>query len=246
LRQQASVARLSALLLLLPGAALAAPPPGTLSAAAAERLLRAPVQADAAARRVMSRSAQAYARLRSLEIGTTVGGVKTTAWAKRPNLLHLLQTTPKGERLSLMICDGGRYYEYVERRRQWLEREAAVLPRLALPQAVRPFFSDPARGLPLNGLDGRPAAREFAFRGGSARQVRGRPAEAVRVSVLLRGAEGKWRVAELTRFYDRASGLLVRIEGGRTGEDVRSAPNAAAPKGAFRWVQPPGAVRAFG
>lgn len=235
-------------LLLLCAAAAAAPAPASaprkVSDAEARRLLKAPVRLDARAGAVLKRSAQAYRALKFLLTESTAEGVRTVTRLKRPGYYHSLQAQSSGELVRLSVCDGRHYYEYQEASRQYVERPAALLPRLPLPVNARPFFVDVSRGQVMETLKGAPAVREYAFAYAGEERVAGRPADRVRVSTLARNPDG-WRAFDSLRLYDHATGYLVQVRNGSRTTRITNHPNAQLPTAGFTWKPIPGGTRSF-
>jgi hypothetical protein len=228
----------------LVGPAAAAAAPRKVSEAQARAILAAKPKLDAKADRILNRSAAAYKKLGSLMTQSTAGGVVTIARMKRPRYFHLLQHKPEGELVGLAISDGTTYYEYTEARRKYVQREASRLTALPLPVNARHFWVAPGGGTPLLTLNGQPHVREYAFRGVGERKVAGKPADGVAVSTLVRAADG-WHTFDATRYYDRASGLLVLQISGAKQIAYKNTPNARLPTEGFVWKPIPGATRSF-
>jgi len=239
------------LLLLLAGAPSPARPAGApavkqLTGPQAIALLQKPAALDAASSRVLQRVALAYSRLKSLESVTLTPEVKAIARLKRPRYYHYLQAKPEGELIALAISDGRRYYEYSERTRQYRERDAAFLNRVTLPANVRMFFPGQTAGAPMVGLDGEPAVRDYAFRYLGREKVRGKPADVLSVSTMLRSGRDTWVSYDNKRYYDAATGLLVRMVNGARVTDIQNRVNLNMPTEGFRWKPIPGALKGFG
>jgi len=239
---------LLALLLTAGGAAGQAPSSATvraLSPREAEALLRQRGEMDAKSRQVLQRAVSAYGRLASLETISQDGLVASIARLKRPLLYHNLQRTRQGQTVGLAVSDGTRYHEYQERKREYVERDASLLARLALPVHVRLFFTGQKPDQILTDLDGKPTAREYAFKYGGRSRINGKDADIVRVSVMARAKDGAWHAFESVRYYEAAGGLLLRAVSGKRTLDVENRKNVKLPTDRFRWRPLPGVVRGF-
>lgn len=225
-----------------------APPPkiGILRAGEASALLSRPVEMDEAARKTLARSASAYGKLQSLKSLSFDGSAVTVGVMQRPALYHYVQQTTDHKSIAEALCDGKSYYEYRETTKQYVERPAAVLERMPLPVNVRPFFVHGRLDAVMAGLDGRPGIREYAFHGAGTAKVEGKPALAVKVSLMVRSADGSWRTFDSTRCFDPKSYLLVETTNGDRKLRIKNFPNAKIPASEFRWIPPPGAVKGFG
>lgn len=230
-------------------AATGAAPPNAglrpLSPAEAQALLERPVQIDPKAATVMARVTASYRRMQALESLARTGRSVSVARLKRPRLYHFLQSKPDGELIALAVSDGTRYYEYTERTRQYLEREAAILDALTLPVNVRFFFAAQRPGGIMRGLDGKPSVREYAYRYQGREKVSGHAADVLTVSTLTRGPEG-WRAFEGTRAFDARTGLLLRSVNGGNRVLFENHVNPKLPTESFRWKPIPGATKGFG
>lgn len=229
-------------------ASLAQPPPAvrTLAAAEAGALLRKPVRMDPAAARVMKRVEAGYGRLQSLKTVSRGGPLVATALLKRPRYYQFVQKTGEGQLIALANSDGRTYREYSAAKRQYLEREITLLDRLALPLNVRLFFPAQTPGGTMVGLHQQPTARDYAFRHVGREKLRGKPVDVIRVSTMSRSREGSWRTFESTRYYDAATGLLLRAVSGKNTIEITNTPNPKLTPEEFRWRPIPGAVRGFG
>lgn len=222
------------------------PGPRSVPDAQARSILAGPAQMDPESRGVMERVSRAYGALKSLETITRGGPVEAIGRLKRPRLYHFLQKKKEGELVALAISDGKRYYEYTERTRNYIEREAAVLGRLTLPANVRLFFTGQQPGSVMVGLDGKPAVREYSFRYLGQERVAGKPAHVLRVSTLARGPSGAWSTFHSRRYFDAGTHLLRRIVNGARVLDVENRINPELPTAGFRWQPIPGATKGFG
>jgi hypothetical protein len=227
-------------------AAAAPSGPRTLAAAEAEALLRQAARVDPQAARVLKRVAAGYGKLTSLRSAGRSGDVGALASLKRPLFFHLVRRTPEGELVALAVCDGRRYYEYTERTRRYVEREAALLTRVAVPPNVRPFLAGDRLTEPMVALDGKPAVRDYRFRYGGRRSVGNKRADVLSVSTMTRGRGGTWQTFEGTRWYDAVSGLLLRTTTGARTTDYQNKLNPALKTDDFRWRPIPGAVKGLG
>jgi hypothetical protein len=174
------------------------------------------------------------------------GRVASIARLKRPRLYHNLEKTREGQLLSVAVSDGRLYYQYAERDKQYLERDASLLDSLMLPVHVRLFFPAQKPGAALVDLAGKPTVREYDYRSLGKSQINGKAVEGVRVSLMARAKGGVWHAFRSDRYYDVASGLLRRIVSGKRVQDVENKPNVALPDTGFRWRPVPGAVKGFG
>jgi len=242
-----ALASLSALV--LGGAAATAQPSRpakTLTPAQAKAILSKPAQMDVGSARLMKRVKAAYAKLASLESVSRGGPLEAIVHVKRPRLYHLTQQKKDGELVAFAVCDGKKYYEYTERNRQYLERDPGVLDRLALPLNVRFFFTAQQPEAVMVGLTGQPTVRDYAFRYSGRQKAGAKPADVVVVSTLSRASDGTWRSFDSTRYYDAATGLLVRAVSGNSAIEIINRPNPKLKDKDFRWRPPPNAVRGFG
>jgi hypothetical protein len=217
-----------------------------ISPATAATLLREPATMDPGSRRVISRAEAAYRKLRTLKTINRDGGMTGVAYLARPLRFHLSQKLVTGEPVALAVSDGGDYYEYRYRSKQYRQRPAATLKALALPVNVRLFVDGQTASATLVGMDGKPTVREYGYRHRGKERISGGPAERVDVSIMVRSPDGKWHSFTSQRYYDASTGLLRRaINGGRTME-IENYPNATIPAGQFRWSPPVGAMKGLG
>ncbi len=210
----------------------------------AQRMLRAPVRVDAKAAVVLRRSAQAYAKLKTLLTESSAGGVKTITRLKRPRYYHSVQHHPNGEMISLAISDGKTYWDYYEPTRKYLQRDAAVLPTLTLPLNARPFFVDPSKGGVMRSVKGSQTAREIAFAYAGEEKIAGKAADRVRVSTLVSSRSG-WRTYDSIHSFDRKSGLLVQVKSGSRKITIKNTPNPNLLTSGFVWTPIPDSSRSF-
>lgn len=242
------VGRLAAVALLL---ALAVPlagaeeGPRNLSQRQAEALLRGPARIDARAAKVLARASAAYSALKSLETISDIGPRLTIARLMRPAYYHWVRQTQSGEGIALAISDGTSYYEYLHGSGKYQQRDADVLKRLALDVNVRPFFAPKGFGAVMNGLDGQPSVREYAFTYLGQTKQDGKKVDGLRVSTLVRAREGGWQSFDSLRYFDAATGLITRSVNGRVTFKIRNTRNPKFPVTGFRWRPIPGVVKAL-
>jgi hypothetical protein len=218
----------------------------TLAPGEAASLQRKPAAFDAEAKRVMTRAEVAYQRLKSLGTVSRDGGVVVVALLQRPRFYQLTQKLESGELIASAVSDGKRYFEYQQRKQQYLERGSDILGQLALPVNVRLFFPEQRSSNLLSGLDGKPTVREYGYRYRGKAAVAGKPAERVDVSVMVRSADGAWHTFVSERYFDLKSGLLVRAVNGSRTMEIQNTPNVKISPGQFRWSPPAGSVKGLG
>src|SRR3569833_3380940 len=109
---------------------------------------------------------------------------------------------------------------------------------MPLPVIVRPFFVQGRLDAVMAGLDGRPGIREYAVHGAGKTTVDGKPADAVKVSLIVRSADGSWRTFESTRCFDPKSALLVETTSGGRGRGGGGGPGARGPAAGGRGGPP--------
>ena len=212
--------------------------------AEAQRMLKAPVRVDARAGAVLRRSAQAYAKLKTLLTESNAGRVKTVTRLKRPRYYHSVQHQPNGEMISLAISDGKTYWDYQEPTRKYLQRDAAVLPALTLPLNARPFFVDPSKGRVMRSVKGSQTVREYAFAHAGDEKLAGKTADRIRVSTLVSSRSG-WRSYDSFYSFDRKTGLLLQVRSGSRSITIKNTPNADLPTKGFVWKPIPDSTRSF-
>lgn len=239
---------LAALLLALATTASGAGIPNerTLTAREADEILRRPAASDANSTRIMTRAEAAYRKLQSLRTVSRDGGIVSLVLVQRPRYYHLTQKLASGELIAFALSDGKRYFEYQERKHQYLERGSEILDHLALPVNVRLFFPGQHYSSLLTGLDGKPTVREYAYSYHGKSSVNGRPAERVDVSLMLHTPDGAWHTFVSQRFFDPKNGLLVRVVNGGRKMDIENLPNVRISPTQFRWTPPPNAVKGLG
>lgn len=218
----------------------------TLTAQEAEGYLRRPAATDPQASRVITRAETAYRKLRSLRTVSRDGRSVTTALLQRPRFYRLTQKLGSGELIGSAVSDGKSYYEYQQRKAQYLERGSEILGRLALPVNVRMFFPEQGSSNLLSGLDGKPTVREYGYRYRGQAAVNGHPTERVDVSVMVHAPDGVWHTFVSERYFDPKSGLLLRAVNGIRKMDIENSPNVKISPEQFRWSPPAGAVKGLG
>lgn len=241
-----SVALLPALLLAGASGAARAPGVKSLSQPEAARLLAQPVVVDAKSAQVLQRSAAAYGHLQTLVSVSRDGYLVGTARLQRPRRYSFSQNSPDGKLVALALSDGTRYYEYTAKTGRYLERDTAIVDRLALPANVRPFFGTQKPGTSMVGLDDRPAVREYAYRYSGQQKVDGTNADVIRVSTMTHSNQGAWFSFDSIRCYNSGTGLLARVVNGDRTVTITNRANAKLPADAFQWRPPKGAVKGFG
>jgi len=239
---------LAAVLLVLATAAngAGAPKERTLTPREADELLRRPAASDADSTRILARAEAAYRKLQSLRTVSRDGGIVSLVLVQRPRYYHLTQKLESGELIAFALSDGKRYYEYQERKHQYLERGSEILDRLALPVNVRLFFPGQHSSSLLSGLDGKPTVREYAYSYQGKSSVNGKSAERVDVTLMLHTPDGAWHSFVSQRYFDPKSGLLLRVVNGDRKMDIENLPNVKISPTQFHWTPPPNAVKGLG
>jgi hypothetical protein len=221
------------------------PTPRTLSQREAEALLNGRARIDAKAAKVLARAGAAYGALKSLETVSDIGPRLTVARLMRPAYYHWVRQTRGGEGIALAIADGRSYYEYLHGSGQYQQRDAGVLKHLALDMNIRPFFAPRGFGETMNGLDGKPSVREYAFRYTGQTKLDGKKVDRLRVSTLVRGRDGSWQTFDGDRYFDAATGLLTRSVNGQVTFKISNRVNPKLPAEGFQWKPIPGVVKAL-